>query len=174
MPTLESTQSRWTSGVPEPGTSGDPAAQPSADPSLPPLAPVSAAGPVPSPATATDAGSDPGTQNAAQQDAWLTFAMAALGIAAIGLALMIVMVVAALLIGAIVGLVFVVRLYRRPTDTPPSGAAEKAPEGDVPDAGASDTYAQPVRASVGSTDPTAPEGAGTGQPGAGVDSPADR
>jgi len=75
-----------------------------------PAAAGASVGPVPSLTLTSSVGSTNGQQD--QQDAWLTFALASLGVAAAGLALIIVLAALALLIAGTIGLVWFVRTWR--------------------------------------------------------------
>jgi hypothetical protein len=112
----------------DPGASGGPNAAATAGTSQPPLK----AAAVVTAVRSSDPGAYSGDPYGTQQEAWLTFALAALAVAAVGLALLIVLVVAGVLITAIVGPIVLVRSPRPAEPTPPTTAAPSTPGGSLP------------------------------------------
>ena len=163
------------SGSPDPLASGslesgspDPAAE---------TPPPAAGGYTPSAAPSPDPAAAGSTEQG-RQDAWLTFAMAALAVAAAGLAALIALIVLAALITAVVGPILLVRYLRRngqgtppePATTPEEAATDGAGPagGETPTADDASTADGPAEAGVSTTDAGAPT---TGEPDQGSPSP---
>jgi hypothetical protein len=152
------------------GASGDPIVDPSADPGAPSSDPGSVAQPSPSPSLlpAGAAGTSGDCPSCAARQDWLTFGLAAMAVAAVGLALLIVLVLGTLIVAGIVGLIAFLRRRRTPEPDPPAAASG----GDGPTAGPTDggTLATPAPAAPGEPGQPAPGGAavpGVGEPGPG-------
>jgi len=129
------------------------------------------AAPSPDPAAA-------GSTEQGRQDAWLTFAMAALAVAAAGLAALIALIVLAALITAVVGPILLIRYLRRngqgtplePSTTPEEAVTDGAGPvgGETPTADDASTAEGSAEAGVSTTDAVAPA---TGEPDQGSPSP---
>jgi len=156
--------------------SADPMASGSPDPAAE-TPPPAAGGYTPSAAPSPDPAAAGSTEQG-RQDAWLTFAMAALAVAAAGLAALIALIVLAALITAVVGPILLIRYLRRngqgtplePSTTPEEAVTDGAGPvgGETPTADDASTAEGSAEAGVSTTDAVAPA---TGEPDQGSPSP---